>query len=87
LRPHIQGEYESLDKKQDRQWVDGDFNKLKIYTDCPGNYDAWDILPNYKDKQIEINVSEEHYKKIQPLQAYAFRSNLLYFQPLCHGFL
>ena len=48
-----------VDKKQDRQWVDGDFNKLKIYTDCPGNYDAWDILPNYKDKQIEIKVSEK----------------------------
>ena len=48
-----------IDKKQDRQWVDGDFNKLKIYTDPPGNYDAWDILPNYKDKQIEINVKEK----------------------------
>ena len=48
-----------IDKKQDRQWVDGDFNKLKIYTDHPGNYDAWDILPNYKDKQIEINGKEK----------------------------
>lgn len=48
-----------IDKKQDRQWVDGDFNKLKIYTDHPGNYDAWDILPNYNDKQIEINVKEK----------------------------
>lgn len=48
-----------IDKKLDRQWVDGDFNKLKIYTDHPGNYDAWDILPNYKDKQIEINVKEK----------------------------
>lgn len=48
-----------IDKKQDRQWVDGDFNKLKIYTDHPGNYDAWDILHNYKDKQIEINVKEK----------------------------
>ena len=48
-----------IDKKQDRQWVDGDFNKLKIYTDHPRNYDAWDILPNYKDKQIEINVKEK----------------------------
>ena len=48
-----------IDKKQDRQWVDGDFNKLKIYTDHPGNYDAWDIHPNYKDKQIEINVKEK----------------------------
>lgn len=44
------------DKELDREWADGDFNKLKIYTDCPGNYDAWDILPNYKDKQIEIKV-------------------------------
>ncbi|MGN1202802.1 MAG: glycoside hydrolase family 38 C-terminal domain-containing protein, partial [Eubacterium sp.] len=47
-----------FDKENDREWVDGDFNKLKIYTDCPGNYDAWDILPNYKDKQIDINVSQ-----------------------------
>lgn len=47
-----------VDKELDRQWVDGDFNKLKIYTDNPGNYDAWDILPNYKDKQIEIKVTE-----------------------------
>lgn len=47
-----------LDKELSREWVDGDFNKLKIYTDCPGNYDAWDILPNYKDKQIDIQVAE-----------------------------
>lgn len=46
------------DKELDREWVGGDFNKLKIYTDCPGNYDAWDILPNYKDKQIDIEVAE-----------------------------
>ncbi|MCM1284579.1 MAG: hypothetical protein NC213_02905 [Acetobacter sp.] len=46
------------DKKLDREWASGDFNKLKIYTDCPGNYDAWDILPNYKDKQIDVKVSE-----------------------------
>ena len=47
-----------VEKENGRQWVDGDFNKLKIYTDCPGNYDAWDILPNYKDKQIDITVKE-----------------------------
>lgn len=46
------------DKELDREWVDGDFNKLKIYTDNPGNYDAWDILPNYKDKQIEIKTEK-----------------------------
>lgn len=47
-----------FDKENDREWVRGDFNKLKIYTDYPGNYDAWDILPNYKDKQIKVKVIE-----------------------------
>lgn len=47
-----------FDKELEREWINGDFNKLKIYTDNPGNYDAWDILPNYKDKQIEIKVTE-----------------------------
>ena len=46
------------DKELQREWVNGDFNKLKIYSDCPGNYDAWDILPNYKDKQIDITVAK-----------------------------
>lgn len=46
------------DKELEREWVDGEFNKLKIFTDCPGNYDAWDILPNYRDKEIEISVKE-----------------------------
>ncbi len=45
------------DKELSREWVKGDFNKLKIYTDNPGAYDAWDILPNYKDKQIDIEVA------------------------------
>lgn len=53
------GSFSSLyDNELCREWIDGDFNKLKIYTDNPGNYDAWDILPNYKDKQIEIKVDE-----------------------------
>ncbi len=45
------------DKDLQREWVNGDFNKLKLFSDCPGNYDAWDILPNYKDKQIDIAVA------------------------------
>ncbi len=44
------------DKELTREWVKGDFNKLKIYVDCPGNYDAWDILPNYREKQIDVEV-------------------------------
>ena len=41
-----------------REWTSGEFNKLKIYDDRPGNYDAWDILPNYKDKEIDVEISE-----------------------------
>ncbi len=46
------------DKSLAREWVDGEFNKLKFYADKPGVYDAWDILPNYKDSPIEDTVSE-----------------------------
>ena len=53
------GSFASLfDKQLHREWTDGDFNKLRIYDDRPGNYDAWDILPNYTDKQLEVKVSE-----------------------------
>lgn len=51
------GSMESLyDKELGREWVKGDFNKLKLYVDCPGNYDAWDILPNYREKQAELAI-------------------------------
>ena len=53
------GSFASLyDKELCREWAKGDFNKLRIYDDRPGNYDAWDILPNYKDKQLDITVKE-----------------------------
>ena len=44
------------EKSEEREWVKGDFNKLKIYEDKPGVYDAWDILPNYKDKEYPVEV-------------------------------
>lgn len=51
------GSIKSLyDKKLSREWVKGDFNKLKSYVDCPGNYDAWDILPNYREKEVGLSV-------------------------------
>lgn len=54
------GSIKSLaDKELNREWVKGEFNKLKIYHDKPGNYDAWDILPNYKDVEAEISVFDE----------------------------
>ncbi len=45
------------DKELCREWVHGDFNKLKLYSDKPGNYDAWDILPNYKDVEKRVTVA------------------------------
>lgn len=44
------------DKELQREWVEGDFNKLRLFVDCPGNYDAWDILPNYREKEAELSV-------------------------------
>ena len=51
------GSIESLyDRVLEREWVGGDFNKLKLYKDNPGVYDAWDILPNYTDREVDIKV-------------------------------
>lgn len=51
------GSIESVyDRKAEREWVGGEFNKLKLYKDNPGVYDAWDILPNYKDREVEVKI-------------------------------
>ena len=55
------GSFVSLyDKELDREWVKEGcgFNKLHLYADNPGMYDAWDILPNYKDVQVALNVDK-----------------------------
>ena len=44
------------DRELSRQWVDGEFNKLCMFDDRPGNYDAWDILPDYADKELTFTV-------------------------------
>ena len=48
-----------FDKTLCREWVKGDFNKLKMYDDRPGNYDAWDILPDYLDREVEISLESK----------------------------
>ena len=51
------GSIESLyDRELCREWVKGEFNKLKLYKDNPGVYDAWDILPNYTDREVEVKI-------------------------------
>jgi alpha-mannosidase len=56
----------------EREWTNGDFNKLKFYKDNPGVYDAWDILPNYTDREIELKV-------ISPLEVIEQNSEVLSF--------
>jgi len=59
VRLNADGSVASLyDKKIQREWTDGAFNKLTLYEDKPGNYDAWDILPNYRDKQVPLTVAQ-----------------------------
>ena len=58
LRPD--GSFSSLyDTRMCREWVrEGHgFNKLHLYGDYPGMYDAWDILPNYRDVEHAFEVS------------------------------
>ncbi len=51
------GSFESLyDKDLDREWVAGDFNKMHLYHDYPGVYDAWDILPDYRQKEDSFDI-------------------------------
>lgn len=59
LKFNQDGSFASLfDSKLQREWVDGAFNALKIYRDCPGNYDAWDILPDYEAVEAEVKTAE-----------------------------
>lgn len=57
IRFNTDGSFEKLyDKQYNREWIRGNFNKLHLYHDYPGVYDAWDILPNYKDKETQLTV-------------------------------
>ncbi|MCD7828342.1 MAG: alpha-mannosidase, partial [Clostridiales bacterium] len=47
-----------FDKSKNRQWIKSSFNKLVLYYDYPGTYDAWDILPDYKNKYEQLTVKE-----------------------------
>lgn len=55
------GSFVSLyDKELEREWVRPGcgFNKLHLWADNPGVYDAWDILPNYKDVEIPLSLKK-----------------------------
>lgn len=74
IKFNYDGSIESLyDRELDREWTAGDFNKLKLYEDKPGVYDAWDILPNYTEKEIE-------YKILSPLKTVERNSEVASFE-------
>lgn len=64
------------DKELKREWVKGDFNKLKLYCDTPGNYDAWDILPNYKEKEAKIEIESPLHLLTQDGECAVFKTVL-----------
>ena len=54
------GEIRSLyDLQRQREWVKpgGAFNRVTLYSDTPGNYDAWDILPDYKSIAFDLEAA------------------------------
>ncbi len=50
------GSFASLSDASGREYTDGAFNELRLFRDILGNYDAWDILPTYREKQLPITV-------------------------------
>ena len=77
------GSMESFyDRDLDREWTDGAFHKLHIYQDLPGVYDAWDILPNYKEKELEITVKKPLRSRCCPQTAVSASSSC---SPLCQA--
>jgi alpha-mannosidase len=45
-------------KEEERELVaeGSTINNIRIYRDNPGMYDAWDILPNYKDREDKLEL-------------------------------
>ena len=52
------GSFASVMDENGREYVKGDFNRLRLFRDIPGNYDAWDILPTYREISLPLAVSE-----------------------------
>ena len=51
------GSLESLQDAAGREYAAGDFNRLRLFRDVPGNYDAWDILPTYREIGVPVRVA------------------------------
>ena len=60
LRLNPDGSFASWrDRKTGREWVRPGcgMNRLHIWADHPGTYDAWDILPNYRDVEVPLPIT------------------------------
>lgn len=52
------GSLNSLKDRDGREYVSGEFNRLRLFRDVPGNYDAWDILPTYREVSLPVAVEQ-----------------------------
>ena len=52
------GSIESLKDGKGREYTQGGFNRLRLFRDVPGNYDAWDILPTYRETELPMEVDQ-----------------------------
>ena len=52
------GSLSSLRDRNGREYTDGSFNRLRLFRDIPGNYDAWDILATYPEEELPLNVAQ-----------------------------
>ncbi|MBR5108568.1 MAG: alpha-mannosidase [Clostridia bacterium] len=52
------GSIESLKDGKGREYTQGGFNRLRLFRDVPGNYDAWDILPTYRETELPTAVEQ-----------------------------
>lgn len=42
------------EKANGREWLDGTGNKMRLYQDVPGHFEAWDIDSVYRFKEVEL---------------------------------
>ena len=52
------GAISSYRDDEGREYAAGDFNRLRLFEDIPGNYDSWDILPTYRDRPLPIGAEK-----------------------------
>ena len=52
------GSISSLQDMKGREYTQGSFNKLRLFRDVPGNYDAWDILATYPEVELELRTAK-----------------------------